>query len=290
MNKKVISVHINDFLGLKTPLTEKQFIQLPWVKLFRPLHGNSFSLPWGLPEVRPKVCWYVSGGRDFRPLVFWSDVYREQRLAHLALPRPEMFVYTCLSPDGGGLHGLKVGDVLFQDGRTFITLLSIQPLRIDRKRVGVVNNPKYVQMVDDPLRAHDYDAALMQVEVRSLTMGACERFPLLYLAMENLNAFDVLMSKGYFSVESLVATREGLGMGGCRKSIIRHLYTENRIQDTSFNPQYVVTWSDSTDELFRKSARPYYPELCRVAPYIPESLGGFPHHLYRLYENQEDCR
>jgi|GEM_PF-5845971 len=177
MNKKVISVHINDFLGLKTPLTEKQFIQLPWVKLFRPLHGNSFSLPWGLPEVRPKVCWYVSGGRDFRPLVFWSDVYREQRLAHLALPRPEMFVYTCLSPDGGGLHGLKVGDVLFQDGRTFITLLSIQPLRIDRKRVGVVNNPKYVQMVDDPLRAHDYDAALMQVEVRSLTMVLGLRLP-----------------------------------------------------------------------------------------------------------------
>jgi len=88
-----------------------------------------------------------------------------------------MFVYTCLSPDGGGLHGLKVGDVLFQDGRTFITLLSIQPLRIDRKRVGVVNNPKYVQMVDDPLRAHDYDAALMQVEVRSLTMVLGLRLP-----------------------------------------------------------------------------------------------------------------
>ena len=257
----------------------------PWTGLFRPLDGQSLRLPAGLPAVRPRACWYVSAGRDFRPLVFFSDAYRQHRLAHLDLPRPQLFVYSCLSPGGEGLFGLVAGATLYRDPRTEITLAALQPLRIDRDQVVCRINPAHVHFVQDPLPEHGYDAALLEVEVRSLTLGTCDRFPVLYLAMENLNCFDALMSRGPFDVDCLCATREGLGMGGCGKSIFSHVYGEGRFLGTPFNPRHVITWSDCTDELFRRAAGRFHPGLRRIAPYIPETPGGHPHHLYRLFRH-----
>ena len=156
-----------------------------WSGLFKPLQGHQVKLPGGLSRVRPKTFWYVSAGRDFRPLVFLSDAYRQHRLAGLSIPRPELFVYTCLGADG--MHGLKAGRTVFKDKRTEITILSLQPLRVDRKKTAYRIDSTFVHGAEDPLLNHDYDAALMEVEVCGLTLGTSDRFPLLYLAMENIN-------------------------------------------------------------------------------------------------------
>ena len=251
-----------------------------WSGLFKPLHGRQIKLPVGLPRIHPKTCFYVSAGRDFRPLVFLSDAYRQHRLAGLP-PRPDLFVYSCLGADG--LHGLKTGMTVFKDKRTEITILSLHPLQIDRGKVTYLINPDFVHFADDPLLNHDHDAALMEVEVKSLNLGTTDRFPLLYLAMENLNCFDEVMSTGRFSVDYLCATREGLAMGACGKSILSHVYTEGRNLTHRFHPRFVITWGDYTDSLFRNGAKRYYPEMRRVADYIPENLGAHDHHLYECY-------
>jgi hypothetical protein len=255
-----------------------------WSGLFKPLHGRQIKLPVGLPRIRPKTFWYVSAGGDFRPLVFLSDAYRQHRLAGLP-PRPDLFVYSCLGADG--LHSLKTGMTVFKDKRTEITILSLQPLRIDRQKTAYRIDSAFVHGAEDPLLDHDYDSAILEVKIKSLSLGTSDNFPLLYLAMENLNCFDEVISKGWFDVTYLCTTREGLGFGGCGKSAIRHIYTEGRIKGTGFNPRFLITWGDYTDTLFRNSAKRYYPELRRVADYIPENLGAHDHHLYELYPESQ---
>lgn len=256
-----------------------------WSGLFKPLHGRQVKLPVGLPRIRPKTFWYVSAGRDFRPLVFLSDAYRQHRLAGLSIKRPELFVYTCLGADG--LHGLKAGMTVYKDNRTEITILSLQPLQIDRGKVTYLINPDFVHFADDPLLKHDHDAALMELEVKSLTLGTTDRFSLLYLAMENINCFEKVMANGWFDVQFLCTTREGLGFGGCGKSILSHVYEEGRNLTHRFHPRFVITWSDYTDQLFRNCAKRYYPELRRLAPYIPENLGARDHHLYECWNQHK---
>jgi len=252
-----------------------------WSGLFRPLEGRQVKMPPSLPRICPKVCWYVSAGNDFRPLVFLSDAYRENRLKEHPIPRPDLFIYSCLGNDG--LHSLKAGMTVFQDKRTSIKILSLQPLRLDRGKVTYLINPDFVRGVNDPLLDSNYDAALMQVEVNSLTLGTSDRFPVLYLAMENINCFEELMSKGFFDVQFLSATREGLGFGGCGKSILRHVYTERRNLTANFHPRFVITWSDHTDALFCKISEQCYPEMRRVADYIPENHGAHDHNFYELF-------
>ena len=256
-----------------------------WPGLFKPLHGRQVKLPDGLPRVRPKTFFYVSAGRDFRPLVFLSDAYRQHRLAEHSIPRPDLFVYSCLGSDG--LHGLKTGMTVFKDKRTEIAILSLQPLRIDRKKTAYRIDSALIHGVEDPLLDHDYDAALMEVEVKSLTLGTSDRFPLLYLAMENINCFDELMSKGWFDVQFLCTTREGLGFGNCGKSLIQHLYTEGRNRTKNFHPRFLITWGDYTDTLFRNSAKRFYPELRRLADYIPENPGAHDHHFYECWNQHK---
>jgi len=252
-----------------------------WSGLLKPLEGRQVKLTSGLPRIRPKTFWYVSAGNDWRPLVFLSDAYRENRLKEHSIPRPDLFVYSCLGDDG--LHSLNAGKVVFEDKRSEIKILSLHPLLIDRGKVTYLINPDFVRGASDPLLYSKYDAALMQIEVRSLTLGTSDRFPVLYLAMENLNCFDEVMSKGFFDVQTLCATREGLAFGGCGKSILRHVYTEGRNITADFHPRFVITWSDYTDELFRTSGSRHYPEMRRVADYIPERLGAHDHQLYELY-------
>jgi len=203
------------------------------------------------------------------------------RLADISLERPDLFVYSCLGADG--LHSLKAGMTVFKDKRTQITILSLQPLRIDRNKIAYRIDPAFVHFAEDPLKEHDYDAVLLEVEVCSVTLGTSDRFPVLYMAMENINCFDEVMSKGWFSVDYLCATREGLAMGACGKSILSHVYTEGRNLTHRFHPRFVITWGDYTDSLFRNGAKRYYPELRKVAHYIPENLGAHDHHLYECY-------
>ena len=218
-------------------------------------------------------------------MVFLSDAYRQHRLTGLSIQRPDLFVYSCLGADG--LHSLKAGMTLYKDKRTEITILLLQPLRIDRRKTAYRIDSAFVHFAEDPLKDHDNDAALMEVEVKSLTLNTSDRFPVLYMAMENLNCFEEVMSKGWFDVQFLCTTREGLGFGNCGTSLIQHLYTEGRNLTHRFHPRFVITWGDYTDSLFRNGAKRYYPELRRVAHYIPENLGAHDHHLYELYPESQ---
>ena len=118
-------------------------------------------------------------------------------------------------------------------------------------------------------------------------MGTFRR-NILYLRYENNHSWDALFGSGWrVDLKYVCATREGLGMGGCGKSVLQHIYKEDRIvtaRRIGVEPQFVITWCDYTDEMFRTAASRYYPHLRRIAPYIPEDEGETEHWVYRLWE------
>jgi hypothetical protein len=262
----------------------------------RPAWALAFREAGGLAArfgERPTVCWTVSAGHDMRPLVFFSEPMRRE-LAEVTglppqeLPRPDLFLHTSLAMDLGkdGLHDLRVGQVVHEDRGTRITVVGCEPLHLDRERIHYAVDSSRVRYSSDPLARHEYDAALLQLRLTCLQTGYEEIAQVLYLAMENLNAFDAYLSHGGLDVRYLVATREGLAMGGCGRSILDYLYGERRIlgaREEGFEPQYVVTWSGGTDERFRTSARTLYPGLRRIAPYIKERGLQIEHQIYRLW-------
>lgn len=240
---------------------------------------------------RPKICWSVSAGHDMRPLVFLSDPMKRQLaeqsgLPSGELPKPDLHIFTSLATPGGsdGLHDLRPGRVVYQDHSTRVEVESYLPLHLDRERLDYRIERSFARFAEDPLDQHDHDAALLRLRLTCLQSGYGESVPVLYLAMENLNTFDTYLSRGPFDVQYLVATREGLGFGGCGRSILEHLYQDGRVlagREHGFEPRYVVTWSDYTDGVFRSSATPIYPGLRRIAPYIKERGLPFDHQIYQ---------
>jgi len=235
-----------------------------------------------LPK-KPSCCWYVSAGRDFRPLVFFSDLYRSANLANVPLFSPDFFLYTSLGMKIGeeDLYSLSPGEVVFNDNRTRIVVESINNLLIDRKLIDYKVDHAHIDFAIDPLPLKGYDAAWMLVRVEDPRHMGSQIWPVLYLAMENINAFEELVTKETLRVRALCATREGLGLGGCRRGIFEHVYDQRRLGQGGFDPEFVITWEDYTDALFRHAASACGKQVERLARYIPEYRGGPEHHLYR---------
>jgi hypothetical protein len=260
-----------------------------WKEAFRPCHALD-----RLPDRRLRVSWSVSAGDDGRPLVYFSEpwlrkIRREWRLSEIEAP--EMHIFTGLSSRGHcGLDGMP--QYTFEDRSTRMFTTRFEPLELETLRFPFRVERQYYHFAGDfvvpPTRA-----ALIDVQVESRTTGVSFTSNLLYLEVENINAFDVLFSTGLFDVRYLIATREGLGMGGCGKSVLEHIYADGRIRYArmnGFEPQYVVTWEDYTHAMFTKAACEFYPDVRSVAPYIGERQGpgAIPtrHHLNQLWETR----
>lgn len=196
-----------------------------WRAAFRDAPEALAALP-----AHPVVCWTVSAGHDFRPLVFFSRpgcraLAERAGLPPCEAPVPDLFIHTSLPfPEGNdGLHGLPCRGTVYADRHTEIRIEDKLALHLDRDRVPYEILRAHHHAALDPLLAHDHDAALFTIRLLCLDTGHEETVRLLYLAMENLNAGDALLTTGPFDLRYLVATREGLGFGGCNRSILQHL-------------------------------------------------------------------
>lgn len=237
---------------------------------------------------RPLVLWYASAGRDFRPLVYTAPTYQERLSARigeeLQLPEPELFVYTCLETE---YEPWPEGTV-YEDYGVRVKCRRATKVRLNRKLVPWENDRGYASFGKDPKLDGQPDGYILNMKVMSLrSMGTFHR-NILYLRYENNHSWDALFGSGWgVDLKYVCATREGLGMGGCRMSVLQYIYKEGRIEAArriGVEPQYVITWCDYTDKMFRKAAIRYYPNLRRIAPYIPEDGDETKHWFYRLWE------
>ena len=279
---RVLSIGHRD-LSERAMLTE-----MSWLDIFAEPEPD--DLPPDLRRLnRPLVLWYASAGRDFRPLVYTTPSYQARLSARigepLQLPEPNLFVYTCLDEKYEPWHE---DEVLHEDYGTLVKCRSATPVRLDRQLVPWAKVRGSARFGSDPRPHGEADGHILDVEVLSLRGMGTFRRNILYLRYENNHSWDALFGSGWrVDLKYVCATREGLGMGGCGKSVLQHIYKEGRIvtaRRIGVEPQFVITWCDYTDEMFRTAASRYYPHLRRIAPYIPEDEGETEHWVYRLWE------
>lgn len=249
-----------------------------WLDIFA--EPKAKDLPPDLRQLkRPLVLWYASAGDDCRPLVFTTPAYQarlSERVGEsLQLPEPNLFVYTCLDEE---YAPWQEDEVLYEDYGTRVKCRSATPVRLDRQLAPWTNDRGWADFGSDPRDDDQPDGHIFDVEIQSLRGMGTFRRKVLYLQYENNHIWDALFGSGWrVDLKYVCATREGLGCGGCRKSVLEHIYKEGRfktVRGTSVEPQYVITWCDCTDQMFRTAASPFYPQLKKIACYIPENDGA----------------
>ena len=255
-----------------------------WLDIFA--EPEAKDLPPDLRQLDcPLVLWYASAGDDCRPLVFTTPAYQTRLAEPLQLPEPNLFVYTCLDEE---YKPWQEHEVLYEDYGKLVTCRSATPVRLNRQLVPWANDRGYGPFGSDPRCHGQPDGHILDVEILSLRGMGTFRRKILYLWYENNHIWDVLFGSGWrVNLMYVCATREGLGGGGCHKSVLQHIYQEGRIETArrlGVEPQYVITWCDYTDEMFRKATIPKYPDLERIAPYIPENGNDTDHWIYRLWK------
>jgi len=245
-----------------------------------------------LPE-KPKVFWYVSAGDDFRPPVFLTDTKIDyfRKNENRQLPKPDLFVYNCIGHETKKLfENLSSSDkpVLFDDRGTRITGRNFQHLTLKEEIQQSALNKNNIQSytVDhfDKIGAFYFEVVLEDRD-------KIETQKILYFEYENFHFFQDVILKSAFDVNYLCATREGIGFGGGKKSIIELIYKEgfpDFYYDQGFRPKFVLTFRDFTDNMFCDSI--YKSEnFCAkkdFVPYIRDHNNDIDTFVYKIVSDK----
>ena len=121
--------------------------------------------------------------------------------------------------------------------------------------------------------------------------GVKEPFELLYLFHENIHFWDSwivgsgLFHQERFRLQSLVCSREGMGLGGCERSSLTYWLEMPLDLKREFSPEYIVAFSDFTNtELIKTATRDGFQLM--DLPYIPEEGGHLMDVAYHVQWNK----
>jgi len=228
-----------------------------------------------------KILWYASAGYDFKPVNFLSqlNINRLQQEGK-EFETPKLFVYSCLGPElkkfveNYGISGNNFQ--IHDDDDSLIEAIEFIPLEIIRGEIycDYEIDHNYIDPIFgiDPLKNHelniDYDAFFMKGQITHKKEGKREDFFILYLFQENSNFFrEFIIKKNFFEILWLCTDREGCGLGGCKKSMITHIYVDGApscYQDNNFKPKYIIPFSDFTLDQLRNANELGYINLDRI--------------------------
>lgn len=214
-----------------------------------------------LPAV-PKILWYVSAGADFRALSFLSNYNRDHQLKHHGreFSRPDLYVFNGLGPDTDELYATLRNNamhILFEDDKTRILAYGFQELTLKDEIEQQLNiSEEYILDAKKYAQRPKTKVYLFNVTITTKKESS-ERHKVLYFEHENIDFFKNIILADFFEVTYLCATREGLGYGGCKKSIIQQIYKDaapNFYIDRGFNPNTLILFNDFTKEVFIDAA------------------------------------
>jgi hypothetical protein len=208
----------------------------------------------------PKIFWYVSAGADFRGPVFLTDCWIQHELKHhkKKFVKPDLFLYNCLGPEVRELKEKLInGRVeLFNDGRTNIFGINYRTLDLNRNIIHYYINPNYIEsgaVVQDHEFMLRRGNEAFYFELKISWDDNIEYQKIFYIEIENINFFTEVILRGPFEVVYLCATKEGCGIGGCKKSIIEYIYKDSAplfFSDRGFRPKYNIIFNDFTKDVF----------------------------------------
>lgn len=202
-----------------------------------------------------RTLFHVSAGLDCRPLVYFSKGFQSGRGGDLSTP--DLVIQTCLGNILDELvKRIQEGTPLYEDQFTRVSLSNFEPLRRQRKIFGFYDlkqRRRAASFRERPVQRYGFDAFFSEVLIEDKRTGYGEKIPLLYLFSENIGTLEALSIEGPVGISTLVATREGTAFGGCKKSIIDHIYRDHSpdcLQSRGFKPSTVVTFQDVTHDWF----------------------------------------
>lgn len=207
--------------------------------------------------VKPKVFWYVSAGDDFRGPVFLTQYHIDHEARHHGrdLEKPDLFVYNCLGPEVQDLRiklssGRRVE--LFNDGGTSIVAKNYKIVDLNED-IDFYVNPDYIEVGHIRDTTNQKKAFYFELEI--ISRNYTETQKILYFEAENIDFYNKIILSDFFETYYLCATREGMGFGNCKKSIIDHIYRDAQpsfYSERGFKPKYGILFYDFTNSLFQE--------------------------------------
>ena len=227
------------------------------------LFKNSIPELEALP-LTPKVFWYVSAGLDFRSLVFLTDynIHKLKTNYKREFTKPDLFVFNGLGAEVRDLRKKLSNNketVLYNDANTTIIGRNYKVLGLNKSKEQYVYNPSYLDMNNLKFPLEGKEAFYFDVEIIGKNAHHYnETQKVLYIEHENIDVFEKIILKNYFDVEYLCSTREGVHGGGCRKSIINHIYEDaspSFYSDYGFRPKFNILFNDRTTSVFDRNVK-----------------------------------
>lgn len=239
--------------------------------------------------VKPKVFWYVSAGDDFRGPVFLTQYHIDHEVRHHGrdLEKPDLFVYNCLGPEVQDLKiklssGRRVE--LFNDEGTSIVAKNYKILDLNED-IDFYVNPDYIEVGHIRDTTNQKKAFYFELEI--INRNYTETQKILYFEAENIDFFNKIIRSDFFETSYLCATREGMGFGNCKKSIIDYIYKDAQPSfyiENGFRPKYNILFYDFTNSLFQEEVA--QPSLISAkgdyVNYICDSSGNSDASFYKL--------
>ena len=206
--------------------------------------------PIDLPDTS-RVAWHVSAGMDFRSLVFFTKGYLSSHPNTQGINLPSVHIFTCLSAHEKQLLTILESDnkELFRDKKTRICIKKYQLLRLHDAIQSLLTDPypysdSGIDGVFTELNAHGF---LAEVEIQCLQSDYRETVKLIYLFTENIKTLTSFVCMELVNVQNIIALNEGLAFGGCKKSIITHIFEPpyyDLLRSHGFSPEIFVIKSE----------------------------------------------
>lgn len=162
-------------------------------------------------ERNPKIAWYPSAGKDFRPLLYLSKEYSRVHPATKDEPEPpELFIFSDYFPwDRDRFLDDKL---IYADTKSNISVESIEEL-------PKLVLPLHEELVDFPKGSHaTHRIIFMKVGVFSEQLDSFIVLPVLYCFVENSTFFGNVLLMENASISHIIHVRHGGGLGGGGKA------------------------------------------------------------------------
>jgi len=169
-------------------------------------------------------------------------------------------VFNGLGPDTDELYATLRNNamhILFEDDKTRILAYGFQELTLKDEIEQQLNiSEEYILDARKYAQRPKTKVYLFNVTITTKKENS-ERHKVLYFEHENIDFLKNIILADFFEVTYLCATREGLGYGGCKKSIIQQIYKDaapNFYIDRGFKPNTLILFNDFTKEVFIDAA------------------------------------
>jgi hypothetical protein len=121
--------------------------------------------------------------------------------------------------------------VLYEDERTVVRIKEHQLIKIRKKRLWSGYSKRYCHFDrGETFKQVGSDGFIGLVELTDKKSGYKETTSLVYLLSENISTFELMVRNGMANVNHIVASCEGLGFGGCGRSIFDYIFNQRNFE------------------------------------------------------------